>query len=228
MSPDLLAACVAWLRGQAAIVAAFGEDLTASPPVIKFWSDYAGPTTPALPYLVFAEPQSTESFETIDQDQDVSSLTDGTLIVNVFAESKLDCRQLADTVGESLNDAPLVFGLPAAGTGTVSVGNGLGTVTFSAPQSRLLGRQLLVNGDSSSGSYLILSGTGAAWTIQPVYGGATNAAATWSTVGTALVYFRRTAKQFPIISNIGPDSPTSFSRALQFRFLIENTFQVSP
>jgi hypothetical protein len=112
MNPLLLEACIAWLRAQATIVSAFGEDLTASPPTIKLWSDYAGPTVPALPYLILLVPQGRYQYETIDDDHYASRTSDGVMLCRVFAASDADARALAVLVSDppyGLMDAGLTF-----------------------------------------------------------------------------------------------------------------------
>ena len=108
MQPDILAATIAFIRTQSAIVTAFGEDLSAVPqPSIKFFSDWAGEIVPALPYLVLTEPQSIESFETIATEgmsNVVSSMMDGLIAMEVFASSKTAARQLADQVAAVVDD----------------------------------------------------------------------------------------------------------------------------
>lgn len=108
MNPDILAAIVAYLRSVPAIVAAFAEDLTATPqPVVKFWTLYAGPTDPAKPYLVVGQPQSRETYETANAEGDVGPVSDGTVPVHVWASSEDSAWALADQVAAALRDAPL-------------------------------------------------------------------------------------------------------------------------
>ncbi len=105
MNPDLLAACIAWLRTFPAIVAAFG-DSSATP---KFSSQYESPVVPALPYLVFLEGKNVASYETVDQAHQVGETGDGMLTFHVFDEGMTSVRQLADDVATALQDADLVF-----------------------------------------------------------------------------------------------------------------------
>jgi len=70
----------------------------------------------------------------------------------------------------------------SAGSGTVSVTNNSGSITFSSSQSGLTGKYLVVTGDSTNGIYTITGGSGTAWTISPVYGGSTAGTASWSTL----------------------------------------------
>ena len=112
MNEDLRAACAAWLCAQPAIVAAFGEDLSTNPPTIKFWSGYSA--FPAVPYLVFSIATEDEGFETKDADSRISTLVQGTITCQVFAESEADAYTLLDQVSASetaggLTDAPLTF-----------------------------------------------------------------------------------------------------------------------
>jgi len=105
--PDLVAACIAWLRLQPAIVAAMGEVLGAE----KFFSDVAARSV-APPYLAFFEPDEVEGYETVDYTGLNSTLTDGTLafeLVGSQALGKLGTRQLAEAIVAVLNDAPLTF-----------------------------------------------------------------------------------------------------------------------
>ena len=119
MSPeDLLAACVAWLADSPLLSRRSAKISRPPPPLIKFWSDYAGPTEPALPYLVFAEPQMSESHETADNEWNISAVYDGVVIFTVFDESKTTARQLGDQCADALFDADMVFG------------SGLGLVLF--------------------------------------------------------------------------------------------------
>lgn len=149
MQQDMLQACASFLRTQPDLVAAFGDAPSADPPVIAFWTDFAGTGTPSQ-FLVLTEPTSTETFESPDSGGEVWSTADGTIAVQVYAESKTQVRQLADMVIDAMNDAAL-----------------------------------------------------------PVNG---------------LIYFRRTNRQFPVMTGVGPgpDSPpTYYSRVVQFRYLIE-------
>jgi hypothetical protein len=107
LPPDLIAACIAWLRLQAPIVAAFGDAVGSE----KFGSDIAaGGTQP--PYLEFNEPEEDEGYETEDQTGLPSSLAEGVFyaeLVGSQAMGKLGTRQLAEQVVAVLNDAPLTF-----------------------------------------------------------------------------------------------------------------------
>jgi hypothetical protein len=103
MNPDLLAAIVAFLRAQPGLVSSFG-DAAGTP---KFWADYAGPTTPALPYLVLNEPEDTLQFETADLKDGIGPTTDGTVIAQVFAPGKTQVRQLGEVVLSALTDPDL-------------------------------------------------------------------------------------------------------------------------
>lgn len=105
--PDLVAACIAWLRLNAAIVAAFG-DTVATP---KFGSDIAARGI-SPPYLEFYEPEEDESYETADGTGLPSTLADGLLSFDLVCPGslgKLGTRQLGELVIEALNDAPLTF-----------------------------------------------------------------------------------------------------------------------
>jgi hypothetical protein len=111
--PDLVAACIAWLRLQPAIVAAMGEvPATATTPAVeKFFSDIAARSVNP-PYLGFFEPDEVEGYETEDYTGLNSTLTDGTLafeLVGSQALGKLGTRQLAEAIVAVLNDAPLTF-----------------------------------------------------------------------------------------------------------------------
>jgi hypothetical protein len=108
LPPDLVAACIAWLRLQPAIVAAFGESLA----VPKFFSDIAERSIQP-PWLAFYEPEEDEGFETKDGTNLASSLAVGTLACEVIGgggpNGKLYVRQLAETIAQTLTDAPLTF-----------------------------------------------------------------------------------------------------------------------
>lgn len=69
-----------------------------------------------------------------------------------------------------------------AGTGTISVTNAGTTVTFGSSQTGLQGKYLTMVGDSTSGFYLVISGSGTSWTIATPYGGTTLSASSagWS------------------------------------------------
>ena len=60
-------------------------------------------------------------------------------------------------------------------TGTVSVNSGSTALTTSSGQSNWIGQTLQITGDSSSGTYRVMSGSGNSWVISPSYGGSTNA-----------------------------------------------------
>lgn len=115
MEPDILAAIIAFVRSQSALVTAFGENLSASPPIIKFYADTAGQSIPALPYLVLTEPQSVEGFETPGPNDDGSSVVDGVIGMEVYASSKTTSRQLADQVAAVLNDCEGSLGVTGIG-----------------------------------------------------------------------------------------------------------------
>jgi hypothetical protein len=102
--PDLVAAVIAWIRQQPALVSAFGD----SPTTQKFGSDLAAPKT-GYPYLNFFEPDEDESYETADQTGLVSSVADGTLALEIVASGKLQVRQLSEQVAAVINNAPLTF-----------------------------------------------------------------------------------------------------------------------
>lgn len=104
---DLIAACIAWLRQQPTIVAAFG-DVKGSKTSQKFVSDVELPKT-SPPFVVFNEPIEVESYETADGSGMRGSKVDGLFEIHVYATGKLDSRQKADTVAASLQDAPLQF-----------------------------------------------------------------------------------------------------------------------
>ena len=80
LPPDLIAACIAWLRTNPALVASFGDDpLTGTP---KFFSDIAIRNT-TTPYLEFSEPMEVEGYETIDYTRQFSSLASGTFEIQI-------------------------------------------------------------------------------------------------------------------------------------------------
>jgi hypothetical protein len=104
---DLIAACIAWLRSKPEVVAMFG-DVASSSTLLKFTSDVEPPRT-GMPYAVFNEPEEVEHYETEDGSRRLSSTVYGAFQINVYAREKLLVRQYADSIGEALNDAPLVF-----------------------------------------------------------------------------------------------------------------------
>ncbi len=109
-APDLLAASVNYLRATPVVAVAFGDTSVVS----KFWTDYAAWNSqtlePSYPYLIFQEPQESETYESQSESEDGgSSLSDGFVDFDVLAPSKTSCRELADLVAKTLNDAPLVF-----------------------------------------------------------------------------------------------------------------------
>lgn len=104
---DLIAACIAWLRNDAAIVAAFG-DVKGSHRNQKFVSDIELVKT-SPPYAVFDEPTEIENYETPDQDGLSSSVANGLFKLTVYTNEKLVARQYAEMLAASLNDAPLKF-----------------------------------------------------------------------------------------------------------------------
>jgi hypothetical protein len=231
MNPDILAACIAALRAVPAMVATFGDAPPAEP---HFWSDYAGPSVPALPYAIFTEAADQEGFETIDPSDEVWSVVGGIVSCQVFASGKTLARRLADQVSAFLTDAPLSFaGIPSTGNGTVAATNGDATLTFSRAPTDISGLYLAVAGDTSPGPmfgglYLVTGGSSASWTIAPPFAGATLAAAPWSVAQQAgLIYFRRMGRSFPILTDIGPDrSPTIYGRAVQFKYRYEQMDEV--
>jgi hypothetical protein len=104
LPPDLVAACIAWLRQQPAIVTAFSDSATTP----KFGSDIS-PRDTNPPWLDFFEPDEEEGYESVDYTGQPSSLCDGTLGIELVGTGKLAVRLLADQVAAVLNDAPLVF-----------------------------------------------------------------------------------------------------------------------
>ncbi len=102
---DIIAASIAYLRVQPAIVSAFSDSPTGGQ--FKFTSDLE-PRSTDPPYAVFYEPQEVESFDTTDGG-DPSSLIEGVYRIDVFATKKLVARQLSENLADALNDAPLVF-----------------------------------------------------------------------------------------------------------------------
>ena len=72
----------------------------------------------------------------------------------------------------------------AAITGTVSVNAGSAKLISSSAQTNWIGQQLQIAGDSSNGTYTIMSGAGRSWVISPVYGGASNAVAASATLSS--------------------------------------------
>ncbi len=107
--PDILSAAVGYLHGNPTVAIAFGDTSTVS----KFWTDYAAWNSqtlePSYPYLIFQEPQESETYESESETSDSSYTSDGIVDFDVLAPSKTSARQLADLVAKTLNDAPLVF-----------------------------------------------------------------------------------------------------------------------
>ncbi len=97
------------MHGNTVVATAFGDTSVVS----KFWTDYAAWNSqtlePSYPYLIFQEPQESETYESESETIDSSSLSDGIVDFDVLAPSKTSARQLADLVAKTLNDAPLVF-----------------------------------------------------------------------------------------------------------------------
>ena len=105
MPPDLVAAVIAWIRQQPAMVTAFGDSVSTP----KFGSDISAPGT-KVPYLNFFEPEEDESYETADQLTGlVSSVADGMLAMELVGTGKLQVRQLAEQIAAIVNNAPLTF-----------------------------------------------------------------------------------------------------------------------
>jgi hypothetical protein len=102
-----------------------------------------------------------------------------------------------------------------AGTGTISVSNAGTAVTFGSSQTGLIGKYLVMVGDSTGGLYLVIAGSGTSWTIATGYGGTTLAASSagWSSFQseshsqTALSGSTNTAHQ--IMDSTFPSNPTS-------------------
>ncbi len=69
----------------------------------------------------------------------------------------------------------------SAGSGTVSVTSGSTAITFSASQSGLTGKYLVVTGDTSNGVYPIGSGSGTSWVLGAPFGGNSLSGASWGT-----------------------------------------------
>ena len=80
MPPDLVSACIAWLRLTPAVVAAFGDAVGTE----KFFSDVAVRGTDP-PWLAFSEPDEDKGFETEDQTGATSSLAVGVLACEVIS-----------------------------------------------------------------------------------------------------------------------------------------------
>lgn len=104
---DLIAACIARLRADPAIVASFG-DVKGSEAAEKFVSDVELPKTD-LPYAVFDEPMEVESYESMDASGRIPSLVEGFFQLTIFDREKQGVRRLADATAAALHDAPLVF-----------------------------------------------------------------------------------------------------------------------
>lgn len=108
LPPDLMAAVVAWLRLDQAVVAALGE--TATSP--RIFADLEARGT-AAPWVSFSEPDEDESYETVDPTGRPSSVTAGLFHAEITGPGgsggKLAIRQLAELIGDTIEDAPLTF-----------------------------------------------------------------------------------------------------------------------
>lgn len=75
----------------------------------KIFSDIGERDTP-LPYICFSEPEETEGYETPDSvGGSGSSMATGVFVLEVYHETKIAARQLADLLADYINDAPLEF-----------------------------------------------------------------------------------------------------------------------
>jgi hypothetical protein len=97
--PDLVAASRAALSDDVDVADAFGD----TPSTPKFFGDYAV-GSPALPYLVFGEPDATREYFGLG-----NYIERGQIVANVFAPGKLRARVLANLAAGVLNDADLVL-----------------------------------------------------------------------------------------------------------------------
>ena len=64
---------------------------------------------------------------------------------------------------------------PTVLSGTVSINSGSRSLTTSVPQAGFVGQTITIAGDSSAGTYTVLSGNGRTWQLRSAYGGSTNA-----------------------------------------------------
>jgi Bacterial Ig-like domain len=60
-------------------------------------------------------------------------------------------------------------------SGTVSISTGSRALSTSVPQSNFVGQQITIAGDSSSGTYRVIGGSGNNWTVTPAFGGSSRA-----------------------------------------------------
>ncbi|MDR3632622.1 MAG: hypothetical protein P4L84_02230 [Isosphaeraceae bacterium] len=109
LPPDLPAAVIAWLRLSPAIVTAFGETLTTTPPVYKLFGDWNSTKSP-MPYLVYQELfEGPGNYQSPNSRGVVYGFPTGQFQISIFAAGKRQGRVLAEMVAASLNDAPLTF-----------------------------------------------------------------------------------------------------------------------
>jgi hypothetical protein len=224
VNTDFRGACIAWLLANPVVVTAFGATGTDT----KFWSDWVGPnadgSTPGMPYLIFIIPNEHETFESIDQNGNTGSTVAGILTGMIFTGSRAMAVQLATLVGNTLQDAPLVFGTFTAGAGTVAIANGSTEATFSQPQTGIDGLHLAITGDTSNGLYCIAGGSGTIWTLCGPFGGTTVTSAAWQTTDRGLIYLRRTEQQDPVVPLVGPDgSAINAAAYVHMKYIIERT-----
>jgi len=101
MSPNLISACIAYLRSDSTIVAAFGDSVTTP----KFWNEYADQEY--YPYLIFKSPGTSETYESIDNAYTPSKVADGILTAEVYAQTLAQVQSLTELVNSSLTDADI-------------------------------------------------------------------------------------------------------------------------
>jgi hypothetical protein len=101
-SPDLVSACIAWLRtnDSGSVATTFGD----APTTPKFFEGRG--FVADAPYLIFEESQATED----EYSTGGNYIASGSIIVHTFsANGQRDAKALAELVRGSLNNAPLVY-----------------------------------------------------------------------------------------------------------------------
>ena len=244
MSFDLVQSIVAYMRVNAALVAAFND--TPSNPA--FWSNYnalqSSATDPIMPYLVFVEPNEVKTYETGGQPT-------YSVYVTVTAPGYT-------AYGANLTLTP-------GGTTTINLTN---DATVSTPGNSSYSQIFVITGSSgplagatvivfnqAGGSGLASSFTDATGTVSLLWGARSDAA--FGTLmcdiyapnealvrqlgeqlcvvlndcdespifpGGSLFYFRRQTQSMPPLPSTGPDaSPTIFRRQIAFKYMYEES-----
>jgi hypothetical protein len=108
MNPDLIAAIVAWLRANSAVVSALGENQSL-PNMTKIWSDRPE-GQPDLPYLVILEPDAeSRTHQSIDWSGTIFAMCRSHVRMHFATSGKTQARSLMKLIASSLDDAPLSF-----------------------------------------------------------------------------------------------------------------------